>query len=230
VATPTKFRESFITKHRWRILTGLLVTIAVIWFVVALLPRLLVGRPAVEDSWAGDNYSMVNSLFAALAFGGVIFTILLQSEELRLQRLELEETQESLARTAAAQERSEQMLFVAAYLNACNSVLDGFRSDINDDALGEGVTPWDAASFNLVTQVSAIRDRLSKQRFAELIAISPAETYRARIRHIRDYLAGRIELCPSDAQHDRLQYIRRTAHVVNRAVEATVHFMGAFEE
>ena len=42
----------------------------------------------------GDKFGAINSLFSGLAFGGIIFTILLQRKELRLQREELEETRD----------------------------------------------------------------------------------------------------------------------------------------
>jgi len=42
----------------------------------------------------GDKFGAVNSIFSGLAFGGIIFTILLQKKELRLQREELRETRE----------------------------------------------------------------------------------------------------------------------------------------
>lgn len=40
----------------------------------------------------GDKFGAVNALFSALAFAGIIFTIILQKKELKLQREELEET------------------------------------------------------------------------------------------------------------------------------------------
>ncbi len=42
----------------------------------------------------GDSFGAVNALFSGLAFGGVIYTIILQSRELRLQREELRETRQ----------------------------------------------------------------------------------------------------------------------------------------
>ena len=54
-----------------------------------------------------DLFGALNALFSGLAFTGVIFTILLQREELQLQREELRQTRAELARTADAQEKSE---------------------------------------------------------------------------------------------------------------------------
>ena len=64
------------------------------------------------DSWAsrgafGDTF---NALFAAAAFGGIIWAILLQRKELELQRKELEMTRGELRRSAEAQEVSSEAL------------------------------------------------------------------------------------------------------------------------
>ena len=40
----------------------------------------------------GDIFNAISSLFAGLAFAGIIYTIYLQSEELSLQRKELADT------------------------------------------------------------------------------------------------------------------------------------------
>jgi hypothetical protein len=63
-----------------------------------------------ERGLFGDMFGAVNSLFSGLAFGGVIYAILLQREELQLQREDLSETRRELARSADAQERSERAL------------------------------------------------------------------------------------------------------------------------
>ncbi len=50
----------------------------------------------------GDSFGILNSLFSGLAFAGIIITILLQRDELRLQR-------EELSRASKAQETSARM-------------------------------------------------------------------------------------------------------------------------
>ena len=69
----------------------------------------------------GDMFGGLNALFSGLAFAGVICTILLQSNELALQR-------EEMARFANAQEKSEKALSaqvdsmkVAARLNVISA-------------------------------------------------------------------------------------------------------------
>lgn len=52
----------------------------------------------------------LNALYSGLAFAGIIYTILLQREELKLQRQELKDTRSELERTANAQEKSQEAL------------------------------------------------------------------------------------------------------------------------
>lgn len=46
----------------------------------------------------GDAFGAINALFSGLAFGGIIYTILLQRQELKLQREELRDTRIELKR------------------------------------------------------------------------------------------------------------------------------------
>jgi hypothetical protein len=104
--------------------------VVLVWTVIGLLPL------AASTDWAtrgqfGDMFGAANALFSALAFGGVIVTVLLQREELALQRQELEDTRKELARAAAAQEASQanlakqaEALETSARLSALRSMLE----------------------------------------------------------------------------------------------------------
>lgn len=63
------------------------------------------GAVAISGS-VGDSFGAVNALFSALAFAFLIYTALLQREELRLQREELRLTREEFAKSAKAQMES----------------------------------------------------------------------------------------------------------------------------
>lgn len=52
--------------------------------------------PELEKGQFGDVFGALNTLFSGLAFAGVIWTILLQREELKLQRRELANTREEI--------------------------------------------------------------------------------------------------------------------------------------
>ncbi len=62
----------------------------------------------------GEMFGAVNALFSGVALAGVVYTIWLQQEELRLQREELQLTRKELIRAAEAQEKSEKALSLQA--------------------------------------------------------------------------------------------------------------------
>lgn len=92
-----------------------------------------------EDRAAfGSMFGAVGTLFSGIAFGGVIYTILLQREDLKLQRNELAMTRDELKRSAAAQEKSEQalveqarMMELTARLTAMNFLAETYRNKID---------------------------------------------------------------------------------------------------
>lgn len=91
------------------------------------------------DDWQtrgqfGDVFGAVNALFSGLAFAGLIYTVLLQREELSLQRKELELTRQELRRSAHAQEQAEIALRAQAIstartarLSAANFLLSHYK-------------------------------------------------------------------------------------------------------
>lgn len=81
---------------------------------------------------------VVSPLFAALAFAGLIYTALMQREELSLQRQELEATRAELKGQREAQEGSEKALQaqvatakLAARLNASTALFTYHRGEMD---------------------------------------------------------------------------------------------------
>lgn len=107
----------------WRLFGG----IVILWLLVGVIPFVFWGDLHAAAEFA-NAFGFVNALFAALAFGGVIWAIRLQTRELELQRMEVEETRDELRRSADAQHQSQQMHFVAALLVARNSVTQGYAA------------------------------------------------------------------------------------------------------
>jgi hypothetical protein len=105
----------------WRLFGGIIL----LWLLVGVLPFLLLSDLHEAAEFA-SAFGFVNALFAALAFGGVIWAIRLQTKELELQRLEIEETRDELRRSADAQTLSQQMHFLSALLAARNNVAQGY--------------------------------------------------------------------------------------------------------
>lgn len=79
----------------------------------------------------GDMFGANNALFSGLALVGIIYTIYLQHEELKLQRNELKLTRLELKRSAEAQEKSQvsaqeqaNALSYTAMLNTLNTLIN----------------------------------------------------------------------------------------------------------
>lgn len=72
----------------------------------------------------GDSFGVINALFSALAFLGIIITILLQKEELELQREEIKQNREELKRQADALENGLNLDAYTSLLNAYSVILN----------------------------------------------------------------------------------------------------------
>lgn len=124
-----------------------------------------------EKALFGDTFGGINAFFSSLAFIGVIYTIILQREELRLQRKELELTREELKKTAEAQEKSEQALCEqvdsmekTAELNGLNSILQYLGSSLV--AVTTGIHPDVSERDKIQKEAEKI-----KQKIKEMIEI-----------------------------------------------------------
>ena len=90
--------------------------VSVAWLMSWDLITRQFGNPTGSGKF-GDMFGAVNALFSGLAFAGVIVAILMQREELNLQRKEL-------ARSTKAQDAQERALVIAAQLNANAALLE----------------------------------------------------------------------------------------------------------
>src|SRR5687768_12086260 len=115
--------DTSVMELPWRLFAA----IVGLWFLVGIVPFLL-WRDVHAAAEFANAFGFVNALFAALAFGGVIWAIRLQTKELELQRQEIEETRDELRRSADAQHQSQQMHFLSALLAARNNVAQGYAA------------------------------------------------------------------------------------------------------
>lgn len=88
---------------RWLLLLMLIVFLAWLmwWLVLWYLPAKNLPDLSQHSNF-GEMFGGINALFSALAFAGLIYTIILQRKELTLQRLELQLTRKELERQANA--------------------------------------------------------------------------------------------------------------------------------
>ena len=100
-----------------------------------------------ERGQFGDMFGVINSLFSGLAFGGIIYTILLQREELKAQREELKLTkQEFITQNETLRlQRFENTFF--NLLNVHNKIVDSLKYTYHTPS-GERIESEGRAIFN----------------------------------------------------------------------------------
>ena len=68
------------------------------------------GASPTDKGVFGDMFGSLNALFSGVALVGIIYAVLMQCQELKLQRAELEETRKELKRTADSQKEASETL------------------------------------------------------------------------------------------------------------------------
>lgn len=98
----------------------------------------------MSDNWGdrgtmGDMFGAVNSLFSGLAFAALLLTIFQQRQDIKLNRIAIEQNRKELAKAAVAQHNAQQtlkeqvvQLHLTARLNAMNTVIGYYHNRIND--------------------------------------------------------------------------------------------------
>ena len=87
-----KILDWFKKVRLWFLLVLLLFGVGLLWYYMPFNWLSHVFPEIKPTQQFGDRFEAVNALFAGLAFAGVIFAIILQWQELGLQRKELEDT------------------------------------------------------------------------------------------------------------------------------------------
>jgi len=96
---------------KWILIAAVAITgITALWLLSWALITYQLGNPEKPGPF-GDMFGAVNALFSGLAFAGVIVAILMQQEELKIQRKELTQSR-------YAQEGQAKALLMAAQLEA----------------------------------------------------------------------------------------------------------------
>lgn len=85
------------------------VAVMVLFMVLAVMVACLTFGPPTSAAEFGDMFGSVNAFFSGLALFGLIYTLLMQKEELQLQREELAETRAELKGTRLAQEAMQKV-------------------------------------------------------------------------------------------------------------------------
>lgn len=104
--------------------------IILMWIIFWLIIYLWINT--WSDRWTfWDMFWAINALFSWIALAGVIYTMLLQRQELKYQREELIKNREELKRTAQAQENQAETQKISAKLNAMSTLINYHLSNIS---------------------------------------------------------------------------------------------------
>ncbi len=134
-----EFESQQSTRKEEFMLVQLLVGVVLLW-LLSLMAIYWIG-----DDWSirgtiGDTFGAVNALFSGLAFAALVYTIILQRREIRLNRSEIELNRRELAKSVKAQNASQLALkqqvaqtHLSAKINAMNTIIGYYTSQIESD-------------------------------------------------------------------------------------------------
>lgn len=101
------------SKVNFLFLTGISACFLIVIFVSFVLPEVLIKEYEInfeKFGVYGDLFGCFNSLMSALAFGGLIYTIMLQRKDLELQRQDYNQTREEIKKQAVAQTNQSELM------------------------------------------------------------------------------------------------------------------------
>lgn len=103
------------------------------------------------DEWAdrgtfGDLFGAVNALFSGLAFAALLYTIVLQRDEIRQNREEIVLNRKELSKAAKLQQKAQQVLIqqveqthLSAKMNAMRTLVDYYNNQIANPKSNEEI-------------------------------------------------------------------------------------------
>jgi len=116
-----------------------------LYLVIVLIPVIIISAYTAsmlfltETNWKsnpgtfGDSFGIINALFTGLAFSGLIVTIMLQYEAIKIQQQDLQESRQQFARSADAQERTARLAAASELLKEYNEYIKIIETEIADD-------------------------------------------------------------------------------------------------
>ncbi|MFC4094565.1 hypothetical protein [Euzebyella saccharophila] len=106
------------------------VTILIVLLIFFLLWAAMVNWYPIPSTASefGDSFGGLNTLFSALAFAFLIVTVVMQKNELQLQRQEISNTREELKKSALAQDSSQKALNIQVRIMAKQAMLASYQS------------------------------------------------------------------------------------------------------
>ncbi|MEP2935755.1 MAG: hypothetical protein ABJM06_14920 [Gilvibacter sp.] len=154
-------------KSKIGIFIKLIVFVIVIWILSAVFIVLFM------DSWSdrgtfGDLFGAVNALFSGLAFAALIYTIVLQRDEIKQNREEIVLNRKELAKGAKLQQKAREVLIqqveqthLSAKMNAMRTLIDYYNNQIlNPKSTEETIEMAKQKRKQIIVQIDELIDGL----------------------------------------------------------------------
>lgn len=154
-------------KSKSSIFIKLIILVVLIWMLSAIVII------AFLDDWShrgtfGDLFGAVNALFSALAFAALIYTIILQREEIKQNRGEIILNRKELAKGAKLQQKAHEVLIeqvaqthLSAKMNAMRVLVDYYNNQIaNPKSLPETIEKAREKRKQIIRKIDELIDGL----------------------------------------------------------------------
>ena len=132
-----KNKKKNSNNHRYTL--WILVILVILVWVLSGIIIYYISPNWSERGTIGDMFGAVNALFSGLAFVGLIYTILMQREEIQMNRQEIEMNTKELKKAATAQVQSQIALkeqvvqtHLTAKINAMSTVINYYNTQISN--------------------------------------------------------------------------------------------------
>ncbi len=123
-------------KSRKSIFLYLIIGVIILWSLSAILTIIFIDQWSDRGTF-GDLFGAVNALFSGLAFAALIYTIILQRDEIKTNREEIVLNRKELAKASKLQQKAQQVLIqqveqthLSAKMNAMRTLVDYYNNQI----------------------------------------------------------------------------------------------------
>ena len=155
-------------KTKSNLLIKLILLVIVIWGISALLIMFFLSEWSERGTF-GDLFGAVNALFSALAFAVLIYTIVLQREEIKQNREEIVLNRKELEKSGKLQRKAQEVLIrqveqthLSAKMNAMRTLVDYYNNQIsNPKSTEEIVEKARLKRRQIISQIDDLIDGLS---------------------------------------------------------------------
>ena len=150
------------------ILIKLILLVVLIWGVSAVLIMFFLSEWSDRGTF-GDLFGAVNALFSALAFAVLIYTIILQREEIKQNREEIVLNRKELEKSGKIQRKSQEVLVrqveqthLSAKMNAMRTLVDYYNNQIlNPKSTQETIEKSKQKRKQIIVQIDQLIDGLN---------------------------------------------------------------------